>query len=103
MKHIAWMAGALITSGCASNVRVYTDIARVPATCQPRIGVQQRLTFSSTDAGLGANELEDRVLKECKNSTARLGFNALLLKDIAKSDELDGAVSMRCTGVAYEC
>ena len=103
MKRIASLGILLLISGCASNVRVYDELAEMPPTCQLRIGVEGIQTFSPKVAALGLKEMEIRVLGECKKTTAKLGLNAFVLKGFAKHDEPNGAVSMRCTGNAYEC
>lgn len=103
MKHLLTIALLLSTCAYAGEIRVFNSEAEIPASCEPRIGIIQPLTFSPKAAKQGLEKLEIRVLKECKKSTARVHANAFLLKGFEKSDGSDGSVSIRCTGVAYQC
>jgi hypothetical protein len=87
----------------AGEIRVFNSGAEIPASCMPRIGIVQPLTFSPKAAQKGLEKMEIRVLKECKKSTARVHANAFLLEKFEKSDGSDGSVQIRCTGVAYLC
>jgi hypothetical protein len=103
MKHLIRIALLLPMCAYAGEIRVFNSEAEIPASCEPRIGIMQPLNFSPKATKQSLEKLEIRVLKECKKSTKRVRANAFLLKGFEKREESDGSISLRCTGVAYQC